>query len=426
MEGNVRVIGDFEGAMVGPASVEGDVLKLGIKREAITKGYRLEFDYNLHFLFGIENASEGDRDLRVCFDCDPDEGLDRDLNYIWTSKDPKGPYTMVEAKGRINEGFPVKYSFPLRVPSGTILYVANFHPIDHEALGKRIAEKAEASHFRRGSYGTSVQGRELYYHIMGDPKTQPVLVFTAGYHPPEEDPIAIEAILDSISERSVQEKVMGRFCIVLIPFLNPDGFALSMQGSNADGINFHWHFFEGEKGSCPEAQALWELLSDLKPSFFMDFHAFTFQSWKSRPYSIPSGYQVGSRSKMAQKNLDRALKGLCEGRYSISEKIMAPDILVTRLRKEFGTITSPKFHINWQDGLDSSMDLTKRVFVSVIESFESSDVSSPDQILLSPHGKVIKGPFTDLSWSMLDTYYFDLRPLLGKLKASLMGGGGKR
>jgi len=101
---------------------------------------------------------------------------------------------------------------------------------------------------------------------------------------------------------------------------------------------------------------------------------------------------------------------------------MAPDILVTRLRKEFGTITSPKFHLDWQQGAESCRILAGQVFVSVLGSFETAGIDASSKVLFEPYGKVRKGFLTGFKWDILDAYFFELRPILGRMKASIFGG----
>jgi hypothetical protein len=424
MTNDIDIIDDFPGSMLGSGKVGDGIARLSIKKEKVTKGYKIEFDYNLHFHFGLRNKADVEREVQILFDCDEEEKLDRELRYIWTSSKPECPYVMTEVKGSLNSSFPVKYRFRVQVPPLTELRIANYFPLDYPSLERQINEKASRIGCVKKTYGRSVEGRDLYYFELGDVKNRPLLMFVAGYHPPEMDPFATKSIIEALVDDHLKERVLSNFSIVLIPFLNPDGFVHSLQGSNVEGINFHWYFFEGKDESCPEAQALWELCRDVKPIFFMDFHAFTFQSWKARPYSIPTGYLVGDISKKTQSLVNRSLIDLCEGRFSVSEKIMAPDILVTRLRKELGTITSPKFHFNWQDGPEVCAQLSVKVFKAVVEAFEAAGMIRAEEILFEPYGKMKKDSLTELKWSILDFFYFEIRPSLGKFKESLIRRGG--
>ncbi|HHD15942.1 MAG TPA: hypothetical protein ENK47_04475 [Euryarchaeota archaeon] len=422
MAGDITVVDDFEGAMISTGRVDGSRLFMGIRKEPVTKGYRLEFDYNLHFHFGIRNAGDGERTVEVLVDSTPDDELARDLRHLWVGERPDGPYRIAEVNGKMNDGFPVKYRFGLSLPPNSTIYVANFPPIPYDRLRKDLESKAERLNARRRVIGTSEEGREIVAYELGDVDGIRPLVFAAGYHPPEEDPVSISAIFDLLMDDGLRRDILKSMSLVFLPVLNPDGFANYMQGSNINGMNFHWHFFDSRGFSCREARVVWEYLERIAPSFFMDFHAFTFQSWDSRPYNIPVLYCASGPQRDVQRRVNGSLRSLCGGRYSVSEKILAPDLLVTALRRDLGTVVSPKFHVNWQDGPEGVKELSREAFEAVVRAFDGMD---PGSVLFRPRGGTGKGLMLVMRWRFLDLYYLHLRPVLGRIKGKLSGGGGK-
>ena len=232
------------------------------------------------------------------------------------------------------------------------------------------------------------------------------------------DTIAISAIMEKFLEEPWKKDILERFSFSFIPILNPDGFANSMQGSNANSINFHWRFFGNTKEKCPEAYHIWEYCIKLKPVVFFDFHAFTFQNNRPRPYIIPEGYYVTKKSRRIQKYFNANLLKLCglnDCNYSRNEVILAPNLLSSKLRDELGTLTVPKFHLHMNQGLDASKNMAIDSINIIIQGLRKFNVKNNGEILKSPYGKIETKLYDKLRIKLLNFWFFNILVILKKI-----------
>ncbi|MHA1491427.1 MAG: M14 family zinc carboxypeptidase [Promethearchaeota archaeon] len=259
--------------------------------------------------------------------------------------------------------------------------------------------------------GKTVQGRNIVAYEYGNINSKPTILIISGFHPPERDTVAIEAIMEKLLEMEWRERALKNYSFSLIPILNPDGFANSMQGSNINEINFHWKFFGNDKDKCPEAYSIWEYCKKIKPVVLFDFHAFTFQNNNPRPYLIPEGYYVAKKSRLIQKYFNSKLSALCglsKNRYSRNEVILAPTLLATRLRNEFGTLTVPKFHLHMKDGIEESKQMALKCLEIILRGLRRFDVKNSGEILKIPYGEIRTTIIGKLRIKLLNFWFFYL------------------
>jgi len=416
---DLEVISNFEGSMVGRSRIEKNRVFIEIRKERITKGYKLDFDYNIHFHFGISNHSESEREVEVFLDCDVDSIPDQVFRNIWGSSDIRGNYEYLNIEGRSTVNRPMRFYFKVTVEGKGVRYLANYIPVPYEEIKQRLEFAIERTGGRKYTFGRSVEGRDLTAIEYGDINKKHTLLFVAGFHPPEQDATSIIGILERMGDEGNLSRILKNFSLVFIPVVNPDGYVHMMQGSNMNEINFHWKFFENSIVECPESHALWDYCLKVRPVFYLDFHAFTFWDMRSRPYTIPPSYMSSPYSRYILKEINRDLKELCGGRSALSDKILAPDILPTGLRREFGTITSPKFHVDMKEGLSSCEKLSADLFKKVIRAFDTVKELDKEDLLLRPHGRLSKGVNVILRDRVMDLIYTRIRPTLSRMKSKL-------
>lgn len=409
---SIKILDDFEGAMISDYSIKGNIIFMHLKKEKPTFGYRnKKFDYNLHFHFGIQNLTNKKNIIKFFIECKNEDELHQSLPRLWVSSDIDKEY---EIKRNIvgKTDFRGKYFFQLSLDEEQILYVANFPPIRFSRLNTIFQGLSEKSKAKEVIVGQTANNYSIKAYEYGNINEKPTILFVAGFHPPERDTVAIVTIMEKFLINQWREEVLQRYSFSLIPILNPDGFTNAMQGSNIKEINFHWKFFGNSKESCPEAYSIWEYCSKIKPIVFFDFHAFTFQDNTARPYLIPTGYYLGSKSKLIQEFINNKLTELCENKFSKNEAILAPNLLATRLRNEFGTITIPKFHLHMKDGIDGTREMSSKCLEIVLNSLSNYKVTNSDEILKMPYGKIKTTLYDKLRIKMLNFWYFRLISLL--------------
>lgn len=414
--GNIKVLDNFEGAMIGSYSIKDNNIYLTLKKEKPTIGYRKKiFNYNLHFHFGLQNQSRKDEVYHIFVDCDNNNDLEHVIPRFWISENIDEEYKLVNnVDGKTD--FHGKYYFNLKLPANKILYVANFPPIRFSKVYKIFHDLSIKSHAKEIIIGKTVQNRDIKAYEYGDLENKPTILFVAGFHPPERDTVAIIAMMEKLSnDNKWKEEICENYSFSFIPILNPDGFANAMQGSNINEINFHWKFFGNSVDECSEARSIWEYCMKITPIVFFDFHAFTFQDNNAMIYWIPKGFYVDKKVRKMQNSLNEKLKKLCNGNYSSSEKIFAPNLLATKLRNDIGTLTSPKFHLHMKDGVNKSKEMAINCLEIVLSVLCYHKINSSDDILKKPYGK-IKANITDLMRiKLLNFWYFGVKSILRKI-----------
>jgi hypothetical protein len=411
----IQILSNFKGAMIGEYSLENEKIFLKLKKEKPTVGYKNEkFDYNLHFNFGLLNPTNKKKEISIFIECKKESELTKPITWLWISDNFKKEYKITkDIIGKTD--FHGKYYFNITLASKEEIYIANFPPKDFQSIEKEFSELSLKVGAKEVKVGKTIQERYIKAYEIGEVIDKPTIFFVSGFHPPERDTIAINAIMSKFLDKGWKEEILKKYSFSFIPILNPDGFANIMQGSNINEVNFHWKFFGNLNKVCPEAHSIWEYCTKIKPIIFFDFHAFTFQNNNPRPYWIPEGYYISKKASYVQSYINKKLSQLCKNNHSKNEVILAPTLLATRLRNELGTITSPKFHLHMKDGIEKSSKMAINCFDIVIEGLNKYDIISSEEILLKPYGKV-KARFTDkLRIKILNFKFLKLIPLLKKI-----------
>ena len=74
---SIKVLDNFEGAMIGDYSIKNNIVFIDLKKEEPTFGYRnRKFDYNLHFHFGLENQTNKKKNINFFIECKREEELE--------------------------------------------------------------------------------------------------------------------------------------------------------------------------------------------------------------------------------------------------------------------------------------------------------------------------------------------------------------
>ena len=229
---------------------------------------------------------------------------------------------------------------------------------------------------------------------------------TSGFHPPEPDTLATEAILESLAESGGPG---DEYAITMVPIVNPDGFANGTFAANAAGINFYWHFARELPDRCPEAAALWRLAEAVRPRGYIDFHCYTFQTGKSAgPYERPLRYYGAPDVRRAAAHFYQALLREPRTRPIRGFPSFAPHTLGSMLTKQFDTITAAKFHLHLIEGEAACRARGLATLDALCAALAETDIAGP-------------APRRHLGWrgryfALEETWHGLARPLLGRLR----------
>jgi len=412
---SLQVLDNFEGAMIGDYNIKDNNVFITLKKEKPTLGYRnKKFDYNLHFHFGLCNQSKGENEYNIFIGCYKEEKLHSRLPWLWISRNVDKEYRFTRNIVGATD-FYGKYFFKIRLSPKEIIYISNFPPKRFSKLKREFQELSAKTNAKEVIIGKTVEKRRIKAYEYGNINEKPTILIVAGFHPPERDTVAIEAIMEKFLNNQWKDEILNSYSFSLIPVLNPDGFANAMQGSNINEINFHWRFFGNSLHDCPEAHSIWKYCVRVKPVVFFDFHAFTFQNNNARPYLIPEGYYIAKKSRQIQHYYNSKLKELCRNNYSKNEVILAPNLLATKLRNEFGTITVPKFHMHMKNGIEESKEMALNCLEIVLNGLSRYKVNNSREILIEPYGEIKTTINDKIRVKMLNFWYFYIISLLKKI-----------
>lgn len=163
-----------------------------------------------------------------------------------------------------------------------------------------------ASLYETFIYGTSVQGRLLLCHRIGNPEAATSILMVFGIHGFEDSFKRDGAVLSSIANQMIEHycsdpSLLGDAVLYIVPCANPDGqeAGTSEEGfgrCNADGIDINRDFPVGwkkmssaryrtgdEPFATPEAKGLRYLVEKISPTYGADVHG-----WINRVYGDPA------------------------------------------------------------------------------------------------------------------------------------------
>jgi hypothetical protein len=333
-------------------AANGDVrVDARIRCEAMTRSDWTTHDYNVHFCLGLENTGDRARQVELSVNGGTWDALPDTAPVLYQAAERQGPYSPSEIPARTD--LRKRYALRARLDGGERLYLANFLPRDLDALWRSFDSLGESGGAKRQIIGRSIEGRPLVAYVYGDTASRGSLLVTSGFHPPEPDTLASEAIMDYLATPGGASLAAG-LAVVVLPVVNPDGFANGTQAANAAGINFYWHFAREEPVRCPEAAALWEFTQRLRPRGYIDFHGYTFQRNKrAGPYLRPPFFYSGPEVRAAAAAIYHRMT-TTDGTVPVTGfSTYAPHTLGSMLAERFDTITATKFHVHLADGVDA-------------------------------------------------------------------------
>ena len=103
------------------------------------------------------------------------------------------------------------------------------------------------------------------------------------------------------------------------------------------------------------------------------------------------------------------------GELSKNEAILAPNLLSTRLRNEFGTITIPKFHLHMKNDIKGSKQMSLNCLDIIYDGLKKYKVYDSKEILKIPYGDIKIIFFDKIKIKMLNIWYFYLIGLIKKM-----------
>jgi hypothetical protein len=358
------------------ADANGDVrIDARIRCEAMTRSDWTTHDYNVHFCVGLENAGDDAHQVELSINGGAWDALPDTAPVIYVAAERTGPYRPSTFSARTD--LRKKYVVRARLDAGEKVYIANFLPRALDVLQRSFDALAERGGAKRNVIGHSIEGRPLVAHVYGDAVARGSLLVTSGFHPPEPDTLAAESIMEFLATPE-GAALAAQLAIVVLPIANPDGFARGTQAANAAGINFYWHFAREQPARCPEAAALWELTSTLRPRGYIDFHGYTFQRNKrAGPYLRPGFFYSSPEVRAAAASIYHRMVAADRTVPVTGFSTYAPHTLGSMLADRFDTITATKFHVHLADGVDACRAQGLAAFRSLAEGLIRARLTAP-------------------------------------------------
>jgi hypothetical protein len=362
----LRILNDCCGTRPNITQVMGNEISVDIPTEPMTRADWATHDYNVHFCLGLENFGDEACTVDVGVNGGRFNQLPQIAPLLYASALPDKGFEPFTVQARTDLG--KRYAMYLTLQPGERIYLANTLVRSLPLLQRRFDALAENGGAIRHVFGHSVQGRELVAYTYGDPTERGCILVSSGFHPPEPDTLATEAIMEWLGSTEGMGLVT-QVAIVVIPLANPDGYALGTQGANAEGINFYWHFAFDMPDRCPEAAALWRLADSLAPRGYIDFHSYTFQLNKEAgPYVRPLQFHASVQARHAAKAFYDALADRLHTKPVLGFSTYAPHTLGSMLADKYDTVTAAKYHLHLKQGAKACGIHGLRVFQLLAEA----------------------------------------------------------
>jgi len=369
----IQVLEESGGCGIECIDVTENRISAQLKREPMTRADWTTHDYNIHFSIGIQNNDNSERIVSLEIEGGTWDSLPEQEPLLYSATSADGPWHKASYPSRTD----LKKRYAVQLPLGPqeTVYLANTYPRSLKFTEENCSAVAGAANAQRYVYGKSSQNRDLVAYVFGSPKEQPTLIVTSGFHPPEPDPWGTEEIMTWLRTNEANA-LREQFAVVVIPIINPDGYALQTQGSNAEDINLYWGFHAEDAVNCPEALALLNYCQTLKPRGYIDFHCYTFQLGKT-----PGGYQKppsiyrDPRLRIAAKTLYAKHSEDIGGKPVHGFATYAPTTLGARLTAAFDTLTLAKYHLHLAEGENGCRARALNVFKLLAETLESTGLT---------------------------------------------------
>lgn len=413
---------DFSGASIGEYTIVDRQILAKLREEKITCADGMCHDYNYHFSFGIENKSDSATEIEIFINCTEREQLPEQTALLFCADSPEDEFKIFKCKSRTNLKKSYYISFILE--GHQTLYIANTYFRQYEKLVPMFDRLAELGHAICDVIGHSIEGRELvcysYSNVAFNTESgtlRPAILVTSGFHPPEQDTLATEAIMEYLATDEARN-ARNLFDFYIVPIANPDGFVHGYNGCNAAEINFCWKFDENDKINCPEAYYLWKLVEKIQPIVYFDFHGYTFQlsNKQASPYIKPLIFYEGRSVRKMINLFNTEIVALTEGHAGKGLLTYAPSTPWAKITKKYNTITYAKFHIHLMDGINESKKLAVDSLKLVVELLAANEFINPLTILKKPFGYVRKNHVMEIFRKLILLWTGKIRPVLGSVK----------
>ena len=337
---------------VAPAIVaaDGDRVFATTFKEPMTRADWTTHDYNVHFILGLCNDGNATSNTEIEIERGRWDKLPDRTPLLYTSSSADGPWQIASFPARTDLG--KRYAMRLPIAPGESVFIANTLPRCLDAIVGEADRLAAAGGAQTVKFGRSLHGRPLHAYIFGDSARLATILITSGIHPPEPDTLATAEIMKWLGGQEGKE-LLNRVAVVVIPVVNPDGYAHGTQAANAGGINMYWHFATELPKRCPEAHALWEFAAGLRPRGYIDFHSYSFQLGKEAgPYLKPMSFYGAQATRLTARRIYARLDVEVSGKSIHGFSTYAPHTLGARLTAAYDTITLAKYHLHLKEGAD--------------------------------------------------------------------------
>jgi len=172
------------------------------------------------------------------------------------------------------------------------VYIAGQEIIDNAFYAQWSQTLAKRSGFTLQPLGMSTEGRSIDALVHSAPENKEWLLIVGRQHPPEIT--GALALISFVQELATQQQLntefFGRFNVMIIPNLNPDGVANGNWRHNTKGtdLNRDWGKFTQVETQQVQAWLNKTLVEQQKLVFALDFHS----TQQDIFYTIPSDYAV--------------------------------------------------------------------------------------------------------------------------------------
>jgi hypothetical protein len=418
----LKIHKDFSGASIGEYSVFGQRIVAKLREEQITCMNGLYYDYNWHFAFGIENTENKTLPVEIFINCEEKESLPFQKALLFHATSPKDEFKRFECESRTN--LEKSYYVKFELGANQTIYLANYYFRQYERLIGLFDQMGELGQAIREVIGHSIEGRELVCYRYSESNldvqkgnSRPVILITSGFHPPEGDTLATEAIMEYLASGE-GGRVKETFDFYVVPILNPDGFVHGYNGCNASQINFYWKFDEQDQIRCPEAYYLWKLVERIHPIVYFDFHGYTFQLFGkyASPYIKPVVFYEGKEVRDLVRTLNKDMISLTDGKAEKGILTFVPSTLSSKLTKKYNTITYAKYHLCLKDGIQRSKQLAVDSLKMVVNRLSSDGFVDSSRILKSPYGLIRRNYLMEILRALIILWGRQIQPALSRVK----------
>lgn len=420
--GEIEVFSDFDGGSLDLASFDGATLTGGVFQEQICRADGELYDYSRHFAFGLANHSAAPATVRVRLGAARAEALPDDPPLLFWAASPTAVFQRAELGGRTDRS--KGYAFDVPLGPGETRYVANYFFRDYSTLAGRFDELGATTGASRSVIGTSLEGRPLTMYSWtrtGVPDDRHVVVMTSAVHPPEPDTLATEAVMTHFTTDEGR-RWLEQCDFHVIPIANPDGFVHGFSGCNAAELNFYWIFETDDEKRAPEPYHLWKVMERLKPTVYLDWHGYTFQTTgrHAAPYEKPVSLNHGRAVRALVKAMNERVAVAGGGHRTCGFLTHAPSTLAPRLTAAFNTITYAKYHLELRLGIARNRELALQVVRSILDTLRGAP--SRRVLLLQPHGECPRDPLAVVAWPLHNIWRSKIRKRLGIARRAIAGG----